>query len=188
VPANDLRLVEQEIRRVERSLQMFLDFARPPKPERRPLDLTTAVERAFGLISGRAAQQKVTLRFTKPEGAIVVEADADQIQQLLVNLTLNALDAMPCQGELRIELGHTADGQIELRVLDTGQGITPQMLPRLFEPFVTTKETGAGLGLAVSRRIVEDHGGKLWAENRPEGGACFTCRLDARRQASAVAG
>ena len=166
---------------MERCLRTFLDFARPPKPERRPLDLAGLVERTFALISGRAHKQQVTLQFTPPDTAVMVEADGEQLQQLLVNLTLNALDAMPLGGTLAVELRGPEDGQVELLVSDTGPGIAPEVLPRLFEPFVTTKETGLGLGLVVSRRIAEGHGGSLRACNRPGGGACFVLRLPTQR-------
>lgn len=164
---------------MERYLQTFLDFARPPKPERRPLDLSELVDRTCALIEGRAAKQQVTLRYLPPGPAVMVEADSDQIQQLLLNLSLNALDAMPRGGTLHFDLRVPLDDRVELRVLDSGPGIQPQVLAQVFEPFVTTKETGVGLGLVVSRRIAEDHGGSLIASNRPEGGACFLLRLPA---------
>jgi two-component system sensor histidine kinase HydH len=177
LPGEDLHIVELEIRRMERCLQTFLDFARPPKPERRPLNLTEVVERTFALIGGRARKQHVQLRFTHPNQAVPVEADSEQMQQLLVNLTLNALDVMPRSGTLTVDLLPGKHGQVELRVLDTGPGIAPKVLARLFEPFVSSKETGLGLGLVVSRRIAESHGGTIQAGNRPEGGACFVVRL-----------
>jgi signal transduction histidine kinase len=179
MPSEDLAVIEQEIRRMERYLQTFLDFARPPKPERRPLDLSELVDRTCALIEGRAAKQQVTLRYLPPGPAVMVEADSDQIQQLLLNLSLNALDAMPRGGTLHFDLRVPLDDRVELRVLDSGPGIQPQVLAQVFEPFVTTKETGVGLGLVVSRRIAEDHGGSLIASNRPEGGACFLLRLPA---------
>ena len=112
----------------------------------------------------------------------MTEADGEQIRQLLVNLALNALDVMPRGGLLEIELHPPNDEWIELRVLDTGPGIEPRHLGRLYEPFFTSKETGLGLGLAVSQRIARDHGGTLRATNRAEGGACFTLRLPARKE------
>lgn len=176
-PVDDFQIMEEEVGLMERCLQTFLDFARPPQPERRPLDLATVVERVFTLIEGRARKLDVHLEFTRPPLPIIVEADSAQLQQLLVNLTLNALDAMPQGGRLGVELGSPVRGQVELRVQDTGPGIAPEVLPRLFEPFVSTKETGIGLGLAVSRRIAESHGGSLWVTNPPQGGACFVLRL-----------
>ncbi len=179
LPAEDLQIIEQEIRRMERTLQTFLDFARPSQPQRRCLPLAPLVDRVFALVAGRAHKQHVTLRFRQPADAVSAEVDGDQIQQLLLNLVLNGLDAMPKGGTVEVTLHPAANGWIEFRVIDSGPGISPQVLPRLFEPFVSSKETGLGLGLAVSRRIAEDHGGSLSAQNQPEGGACFVLRLPA---------
>jgi two-component system sensor histidine kinase HydH len=165
---------------MEGRLNVFIDFARPPKPERRRLDLATVVDQTLALIGGRARKQRVLLKFTPPAVPVEVEADGEQIRQLLVNLALNALDVMPRGGILEIELRPPADGHAELVVLDTGPGIAPRHLPRLYEPFFTSKETGLGLGLVVSQRIARNHGGSLRATNRPQGGACFVLRLPAR--------
>jgi two-component system sensor histidine kinase HydH len=108
---------------------------------------------------------------------VVVEADGDQIQQLLVNLVLNALDVMPQGGELEINLHAPKNGHVELQVRDSGPGIAKEILPRLFHPFVSSKETGLGLGLVISKRIAESHGGTLQASNQKDGGACFVLRL-----------
>ena len=186
LPVEDLQIIEQEIRRMERCLQTFLDFARPPQPERRPVSLAMLVQRMFTLVEGRARKQHVTLHFRPPTTPVIVEADADQMQQLLVNLALNALDAMPQGGSLDLSLGVPVHGQVELRVHDTGPGIAPALLPRLFEPFVSSKETGLGLGLVVSRRIAESHGGNLWVTNPPHGGACFVLRLPVALQPAVV--
>jgi C4-dicarboxylate-specific signal transduction histidine kinase len=177
LPADDLQLMEEEVGLMERCLQTFLDFARPPRPERRPLDPSAVVERVLALVEGRARKQRVRLEFTRPPLPVIVEADGAQLQQVLVNLALNALDAMPRGGTLAVDLGPPVHGQVELRVQDTGPGVAPEILPRLFEPFVSGKETGLGLGLAVSRRIAEGHGGSLRVTNPPEGGACFVLRL-----------
>jgi C4-dicarboxylate-specific signal transduction histidine kinase len=180
LPVEDFDVVEQEIRRMDQCLQTFLDFARPPRAVRRPLDLVPVVERALALIGGRARKQKVSVRFAHAGAPCVVEADGEQIVQVLVNLGLNALDVMPRGGRLEVELAEPEGGQVVLRVLDTGPGLSPQVSPRLFEPFASGKETGLGLGLAISRRIAESHGGSLRARNRPEGGAWFELCLPAR--------
>ena len=106
-----------------------------------------------------------------------MDADQDLIQQLLLNLVLNALDAMPQGGTILIELGPESDDQLLVRVRDTGPGIAAHILPVIFERFVSSKETGVGLGLPVSRRIAQEHGGDLVVENLPQGGASFTFRL-----------
>ncbi|WLD12854.1 two-component system sensor histidine kinase NtrB [Planctellipticum variicoloris] len=177
LPTDDFAIIQQEIRRMERCLQQFLDFARPPRPEHRPVDLALLVERTLALVVGRARKQQVTLDFSPPPAPVVVEADEDQVQQLLVNLVLNALDAMSEGGRIEVRLPLPRAGEVELQVLDTGPGIPADLFGRLFDPFVSTKETGIGLGLAVSHRIASRHGGSLSAVNLPAGGACFTLRL-----------
>ncbi len=172
-----LQVIEQEIRRMERSLKTFLDFARPPRLERSTFDLAVLVDQTLALLRGRAGRQNVCLSVSRPETPIAVEADAEQVRQVLLNLILNAVDVLPHGGEIAIDLNPTAEGQVQVGVEDSGPGISADMLPRLFTPFATNKETGLGLGLVVSRRIVEDHGGKLEAANRPGGGARFVFQL-----------
>jgi signal transduction histidine kinase len=179
LPVKDLEIIEHEIRRMEKTLQTFLDFARPPKPERRLQDIAPIVERVIAVVGGRARKQTVVLRFLQPESPASSEVDGDQIQQLLLNLILNALDAMPHGGTVEIDLRPSLAGFLEIYVRDTGPGIAPHILPKVFETFVSSKETGVGLGLPLSRRIAEDHGGTLTAYNLPDQGACFLLRLPA---------
>lgn len=174
---DDLEVIEHEIRRMERSLQRFLDFARPPRPERRPLDLRLVVGRVLTLLQTRATRQSIETHYPRPEFPMIVEADEDQIQQLILNLVMNALDAMPSGGRLECRIDQLTGSFVELRVSDSGPGIPVELLPRLFDPFISTKETGIGLGLAVSFRIAENHGGTLSAANLRDGGACFVVRL-----------
>jgi two-component system sensor histidine kinase HydH len=183
----DLQIIEVEIRRMERCLQTFLDYARPPKPDFRPLDLAQPIGRTLALIGGRARKQHVTIDYTPPANPIVATADSEQIQQLLVNLILNALDAMPRGGTLALTYRRLPTHEVEVSVSDTGLGIAEELLPTLFQPFVSTKETGLGLGLVTSRRIAEMHGGSLIAANHPDGGACFTLRLPLLAEPAAVA-
>jgi two-component system, NtrC family, sensor histidine kinase HydH len=172
----DLEVIEREALRMERSLQVFLDFARLPKPERSRQDIAAIAEQTLNLVRGRAAKQHVELKFVGPKNAVFAEVDGEQIRQVLVNLCLNALDVMPAGGTLELSV-KPSDDQVELSVLDTGPGISAELMPRLFEPFVSTKETGLGLGLVISRRIVEEHHGQLNAANRIAGGASFTVEL-----------
>ena len=177
MPTEDLTVVEHEIRRMERTLQTFLDFARPPQPNRNLIELASVVERVLSLVRGRANKQQVTIRFLHPDASPESEVDEDQIQQLILNLVLNALDAMPQGGTLEIDLREPGAGFIEIYVRDSGPGIAPHILPKVFETFVSSKETGVGLGLPLSKRIAEDHGGSLSAYNLPSAGACFVLRL-----------
>lgn len=179
LPEEDLRIIEQEVRRLERTLQTFLDFARPPKLVRRRENLGLLLEQVSSLVSGRAGKQRVALKLTQPDSPVLVEIDPDQIRQLSLNLVVNGLDVMPQGGTMELVLHCLKEGLVEVQFRDTGPGIAPGLMPRIFEPFISTKETGLGMGLAVSRRIAEDHGGNLTVANRPGGGACFVLRLPA---------
>lgn len=174
----DIDLIEQELLRIERSLQVFLDFARPPKLAWSACDLGNVVQDALALARGRIEQQKVSVDLDVPQGGFALDADREQLKQVVLNVILNALDAMPHGGRLGLQIADCRDqSAIELTVTDTGAGIPPQIIARLFEPFATGKETGLGLGLVISKRIVEEHGGTIHGANRPEGGASFVVRL-----------
>ena len=177
LPPDDLAIIEHEVRRMEACIQTFLDFARPPHAEPRRTDLLGVVRRALALVEGRARRQKVRCVADLPPGPIEREIDANQIQQVLVNLLLNALDALPQGGTVRLEVRAAGDSDVEVRVRDDGPGIAPEVQKRLFEPFLSTKETGLGLGLSICRRLVEAHGGAIHGGNGPEGGAVFTFTL-----------
>jgi two-component system sensor histidine kinase HydH len=180
--AHDLDLIDAELGRIEESLRTFLDYARPPRPERVACDPAAVVRDALNLTRSKAEQSHVEVRFTPPAEPVALCADPRQLRQVVVNLVLNALDAMPAGGTLDVAAA-AVPGGVELTVTDTGPGISPDILPRLFEPFATGKETGLGLGLVVSKRIVEDHGGSIAGANRPAGGARFAVRLPLARPA-----
>jgi len=172
-----LEVVNDEIARLETSIQAFLDFARPPVPQRAPTDLRDVVRATVDLVSARSAAQEVSIRVVAPDVPAVADVDSGQIRQLLLNLLLNALDAQSRGGH--IDTSVTADDGWTIRVRDHGPGIPPDLLPTVFDPFVTEKETGTGLGLTISARIAADHGGCLAARNVPDGGAEFVLRLPA---------
>ena len=110
-----------------------------------------------------------------------MEIDANQIQQVLVNLLFNALDALPQGGTVRLEVRPPPNeaNAVVVQVQDDGPGLPAEVQKRLFEPFVSTKETGLGLGLSICRRLVEAHGGAIHGGNAPEGGAVFAFTLPA---------
>ncbi|MCC6417369.1 MAG: hypothetical protein IT429_03890 [Gemmataceae bacterium] len=174
---DDLRVIHDEVTRLEKTVQNLLDFARLPAPKRAVGDLREAIAQAVELVRARADQQRVAIAVHCPPAAVVAEVDRGQLCTVLVNLFLNALDAMPHGGRLGVDLERTAGREVRLRVTDTGNGILPEMLGDLFTPFTSSKPTGTGLGLSISRRIVEEHGGSLRAANDPAGGACFTITL-----------
>jgi signal transduction histidine kinase len=182
----DLAVLEQEITRLERSIQTFLDFARPPRVEKRTFDIGVVARQVIDLLAPRAAQQRVRIECRLPAEPILILADVGQVRQVMVNLLHNALDAVPHGGEVQVEIavsqtaleGNDAKGcWLTLRVSDTGCGLPAGLGQRIFEPFVSTKETGLGLGLSICQRIVKAHEGDIQAANRPGGGAVFTVRL-----------
>jgi signal transduction histidine kinase len=174
----DLKVIHGEVVRLEQTVRNFLDFARPPVARRARGDLREVVSQAVDLTRARARQQDVEIETDVPAGPVEADVDAGQLCTVLVNLCINALDVMPQGGKLTLSLRRSADGLV-LAVADTGPGIAAGMLGRLFTPFVSTKATGSGLGLSISRRIIREHGGEIAGGNRPEGGACFTIRLPA---------
>jgi len=179
---DDLQVIHGEIARLEHTVQSFLDFARLPTPRRSLTDLGAAVEQALELVRVRARQQGVALAPRLPPQPLRASVDPSQLCTVLVNLFINALDAMPTGGRLEVALTQEPGKAIRLTVRDTGAGIAPAVAEQLFLPFVSTKPTGSGLGLSISQRILEEHGGRLVGANAPEGGACFTLTLPAPRE------
>lgn len=175
----DLQVIHDEVGRLERKVQSLLDFARPLESEPHTQNIGSIVHQVIDLVQERLRQQGVQLHLDIPEKPLAAELDRDQFQGVLVNLIFNALDAMPSGGRLDLRLSIPAPGCLQLVVADTGPGIDASVADRLFTPFTSTKATGTGLGLSVSRRVVEAHGGQLTASNRDGGGACFTVTLPA---------
>lgn len=172
-------VIQDEISRMENTIQSLLDFAKPAASRRVPCSLGDLMQRAVNLVRGRADQHRV--RIVLPEDRrVTVNCDPEQLHQVFVNLLLNGMDAMPQGGTLvialRVQSGVDGDW-CDVAVMDEGSGIPAELLDHIFEPFVTTKSHGTGLGLAISRRLVEEHGGYLSAANRPDHGAEFTMRL-----------
>lgn len=179
-PKEDVQLIDSEIRRMEQSLNTLLDFARPPQPKRRRISLSDVLARTIRLIEGRAERHNVLIEFDADANDTHVQADFEQMQQLFVNLCLNAIDVMPNGGQLNLKIDQPQENQVRVCVCDTGPGIPDDEMERLFDPFFTTKETGVGLGLGISQRIAQDHGGKIEARNRQDAGACFDFRMPLR--------
>jgi signal transduction histidine kinase len=184
---DDLRIIHGEITRLERTVQNFLDFARLPTPRLAGCDIRDIVTEALKLIEARARQQGVTLTADLPGYSVCAHVDREQLRTVFVNLFLNALDAMPQSGRLSVRLDNGTSKDIRVVVEDTGPGIAAELGDRLFTPFTSTKPTGTGLGLSLSRRIVEEHGGSLSATNLAKGGASFTVSLPDRCNAAATA-
>jgi signal transduction histidine kinase len=175
--ADDLGVMYKEVGRLEQTVQGLLDFARPPRPHRQPADLRQIIGEALGLVRARARLQGVQIEAHEPDTPVLADVDRTQLGTVLVNLLLNALDALPQGGKVDVSLSNGDTTRIT--VDDNGPGIAPAVLPRLFTPFASTKPTGTGLGLSICKRVLQEHGGSISAANRPEGGARFTLTLPA---------
>ena len=175
-----LLLVRDEIRRLDRILEDFLQFARPRELIPTPVAVGSLLSKVLELLDGDANRRGVQLMRSFPEGeALKVAGDADRLQQVLVNLALNALDAVPQGGWVRVGAATTGGGTVRLWVEDNGPGIPPELRERIFEPFFTTKAHGSGLGLSIVHAIVIQHGGTLTVESSETGGARFLLTLPA---------
>ena len=169
------RIAKTEVERIDKLVQEFFDFARPPKLSKTAVDVNELIRTVESLYESQAAAQKVTIKTELANDLQPIEADAEQIEQVLLNLILNALQAMPDGGTLTIRTNQ-APGTIVIEIEDTGGGIAAKDRGRIFDPFFTTKDKGTGLGLSIAHKIVALHGGKLIAENGAEG-AVFRMRL-----------
>ncbi len=186
----ELRAIVADIHKDDQRASDVIDRLRSLLKRRtldsQPVDLPGLTAGVIALVSSDATSRGVTLAFPSPPELPLVLGDRVHLQQVLLNLIVNAMDAMkePSLGERRvgIEIQETASGMAEIRVSDTGSGIPPDSLNRLFEPFYTTKSNGLGMGLPVSKTIIEAHQGSIWAENRPEGGAVFRFTVPIARQ------
>jgi two-component system sensor kinase FixL len=173
------RAAEQALR-AGQIIRRLRDFVSRGESEKRVESLSKLIEEAGALGLAGAREQNVQLRFNLDPDADLVLADRVQIQQVLVNLFRNALEAM-AQSPRRELVANTraGDDMIEVEVSDTGSGFQDDVIPNLFQTFFTTKEAGMGVGLSISRSIIEAHGGRMWAESNASGGATFRFTLPA---------
>jgi PAS domain S-box-containing protein len=173
-PADPRRSIMKEIldqiERLDRTVRDLLHFARPAVPSKEDVDLGDSVQRAWTLLAAQPAAAGI--RFTV-EGAagVRVGADPQLLHQVWVNLFQNAVEAMPRGGDLSVRVRDRAPAVVE--VTDTGGGIDPEQVEKIFKPFFTTKTRGTGLGLPITRKIVQAHGGRVWVERGNAGTTTF---------------
>jgi signal transduction histidine kinase len=196
LPASDPRKeimgeILEQVRRLDKSVKDLLTFAKPSPPEWARCDLHPLVDRVLVLLAEHPSAKAIKIRRCYAPDLPAVDGDAAQLGRVFLNLFLNAIQAMPAGGELTIatarHLGEEPAGPapghgpvVEVAVTDTGPGIPAEALRDIFQPFFTLKHQGTGLGLPISRRIVEDHGGWVDVESAPGRGATFRVFLPIR--------
>ncbi len=172
IKEDDLLMIEQEICRLEKTVQTLLDFSKPPKIFPRRISIARLIDYCLMLVRGRAEIQKVKIRSLSQAHDLEVLGDFQQLQQVLLNILLNSLDASPQGAAITVTWANEpALGRVRLEVQDTGRGIPENLLPQIFEPFFSSKDAGTGLGLSISKQIVEAHGGEIFARNQVNSGA-----------------
>ncbi len=164
-----VRTIQEEIHRMRGILEDFGRFGRLPLPHPRPADLNDLVRGVLRLYSENSAGAGIAADLDPALGAVLI--DPDRMSEVINNLLVNAVQALQETGGTVTVITKALEDGAELRVRDTGPGMSEAVLRRLFEPYVSTRPGGGGLGLAIARRIVLDHGGRIEAGNRPEGGA-----------------
>jgi signal transduction histidine kinase len=172
--------VRQEIARINHIVTDLLQTARPHPPKVRKSDLNTTVEHAVMLGRQQAVAKSVEISLHKDPTLAEVEHDSDQIHQVLLNLLLNAVQAIDTNGKVIVTLRSEGNAAI-VEVADNGRGISPDQLPNIFRPFYTTKGDGTGLGLSLARRIVEDHQGRIDVSSTLGKGTTFSVVLPLQR-------
>jgi len=172
----EIEIIAQEITRLDRVVRTFLDFTRPVELETADLDLETLVNEVLTLIEPEASRINVEIELTRNGGPLHIRGDSDLLKQALMNVCRNALDFMPAGGDLRVGLERRGNEAV-VSIADTGPGIPPEHRDRIFQLYYSTKEKGSGIGLAMTFRAVQLHGGSIEVESEPGAGALFRLRL-----------
>ncbi len=172
-----LGIIVEEVNGLNKLTTEFLDFARPMQLELKTITLNRVVEKTLQLMSVHITDNNVVVRESLCANPPEIQADAEQLEQVLKNIIINALQAMPEGGVLTLETGATSAGGAYMAISDTGIGISPDKIDRIFQPFVTTKTKGTGLGLSVVHKIVENHGGKIEVTSEVGKGSTFRVSL-----------
>jgi PAS domain S-box-containing protein len=171
-----LGVLRSEIERIHQIVENFLRFSKPSIPEVKPLDLNALVERVLSLVAFEAAGHRVGIQTEFDPQLDSIAGDEGQIAQVVLNLVINALQAMPAGGTLTLATRRD-NGWAELTVKDTGEGIPHEVVPQIFDPYFTTRPSGSGLGLAIAHRIVEGHHGTIDVDSKAGLGTTMVVRL-----------
>jgi two-component system sensor histidine kinase HydH len=171
----------RETDRLNRVITELLEFARPTQFNLKSTDINELLEHSVRLIHQEADTKGITIKLNLLRQQVAVEIDSDRFSQCLLNLYLNALQAMNNGGRLFIENSITDVGHIKIEIKDTGSGIKPEDLNKIFDPYFTTKTKGTGLGLAIVHNIIEAHKGQIKVRSIPGQGTIFTIVIPAEK-------
>ncbi|MEJ2313491.1 MAG: ATP-binding protein [Nitrospirota bacterium] len=175
-----IKIINEEVGRINKLTTSLLNFAKPLKPEPAPTDVNRLAEETVALMRQECEEQGLRLETRLQEGVPDVSLDYGQIKQVLINLILNAVDAVGQDGVIRVSTV-SSDSRVLLSVEDNGTGIPEGELENIFNPFHTTKARGTGIGLAISRKAVKEHGGDITVKSEPGKGSVFTISLPVKR-------
>jgi two-component system sensor histidine kinase HydH len=179
------KVMVQEVDRLNRVITELLEFARPADLKTHSADLAPLLDRSLELIRRDAAAKDIRIDLTIKEGVCPALIDPDRLIQCLLNLYLNAIEAMDNGGVLAVDCGPDGDEDLKITISDTGRGIAHEHLSKIFDPYFTTKKTGTGLGLAIVHKIIEAQQGRIKVESVPGRGSTFTIRLPCRSRENA---
>jgi len=173
------RQVKAEVARIDNRITEFLNYSRPPKLEPKPIDLVATVRDAMRILEPQAAESNVTTAMETRGEVPPVVADPESLRSAVTNLIINALQSMDGHGgRIAIVVAAEDDGKrARIEVTDTGRGIAPEDISKVFEPYYSTKETGTGLGLAIVKKAVDDHNGSISVKSKVGEGTTFTITL-----------
>jgi two-component system, NtrC family, sensor kinase len=178
----ELETISKETLRCRKIVTSLLDFARQSKPVKAPQDINKIVQESMALTRKQAAFKDVSFEALLAEQLPRIDIDKDQVQQCLINLALNSIEATDSGGKIRFTSRMAPDREgVEITVSDTGRGMPENMLDRVFEPFFTTKASGTGLGLAITHGIIQQHGGSIEVQSQPGEGTTFRIYLPIRK-------
>ncbi len=175
-------VMAQEVDRLNRAITELLEFARPTDLKPQPADMKYLIERSLQLVRQDAADRNIDVAIQCDDDLCPVWIDPDRFTQCLLNLYLNAIQAMDKGGTLSVHCRSGRNRNLEIAVSDTGQGIEPEHHKQIFDPYFTTKPKGTGLGLAIVNKIIEAHEGRLQLESNAGRGCCFTVVIPCRTE------
>ena len=185
------KIVSQEANRINDLIQELLTFSKPSEPKFESIDPNQLIQNLIKLLSSQITKNHIEINLNLTKTSSIIQADPSQLKQALLNIILNAIDAMPTGGILTINTstpplsykegkGELKQSQYIITISDTGHGINPKDLPHIFEPFFTKKEKGTGLGLAITQGIIEKHGGKIKVESKVNKGTLFIVTMETK--------